>query len=65
MPHMPVVAQMPDGRFRLLWADPDAKIALEVIGSATAYVVKVKGEQEFTELQSALKKALETRIQGD
>ena len=55
MPYYPIVARMPDGKLRLIDADPDAMLAFKAEGSAMAYVVEIKTEQQFEELQRAFR----------
>ena len=49
LPAKPVLAEMPNGRFRVIYADPDVEVLLKskAISHFNAYVVKVKSEAEL------------------
>jgi hypothetical protein len=59
MPNRPIVAELPNGETRILWADPDAELALRALGSAgettfEAYVVKVESEEQIEKLRRGI-----------
>ena len=61
MPHRPVVAKMPNGELRLVWADPATKLAIEVADEVEYYQVEVESEEEFERLR---RKLVETKQRG-
>ena len=56
---------MPNGELRLVWADPDAKIAFEISGNAEYYIAEVGSEEEFEGLRRALMEAKQEWLQGN
>jgi hypothetical protein len=65
MPYMPVFARMPDGTDRLVWADPDTEILLGLYDGLDVYLVDIKTEEDFEELQRALREMKQRQMRAN
>jgi hypothetical protein len=63
-PRRPIVAKMPSGKLRLVWADPEAEIMFKINGKAECCRIKVGSEEEFEKLQRELTKRIEGQLEG-